>query len=129
MTEHWDKDTAVVRATDRRNIKIMVPSDDDLKVVEKAAEMAEGNALVLGATPELRDICIEHGFNTFAVDMNKHSFERWSPLMKHKGQDTEIIDDWLSMDFPENNFSLVVADSCFFNLPNKDMFEKLLLLQ
>lgn len=49
------------------------PRQNDLKIYEKFLKQAIKNkkdpkALILGATPELRDLCLKHKCETMAID-------------------------------------------------------------
>jgi len=85
-------------------------------------------ALILGATPELRDLCIKNNFNTTVCDINLNMVKAMSSLMKYKGKAKEkiIIGDWLKTDFPKNNFDIILGDASLNQILNNKELKYLL---
>jgi len=78
-------------------------------------------ALVLGATPEFRDLLSECEINTTLIDNNLNSVKAMTSLMKKKVFKEEVvIGNWLKMPFPENSFDFVLSDSAQDNVKFKD---------
>lgn len=79
--------------------------------------------IVLGATPELRDIALEYGCEVVTVDLSLEQILKMTELMKHRNQPNEIIVrcNWLRLaDILKNqNFDLIIGDGCFINLSLK----------
>lgn len=80
------------------------------------SQMVEGSetidALVLGATPELRDIVLSHGHRLTTVDMNEQAMILKSKDMHYQNNPNEtiILDDWLTMNFPDDTFDVILGD-------------------
>lgn len=98
-----------------------------LKVKNSENSNLPKNALILGATPELRDMVLDEGFNCYTVDLSKHMVEKLSLVMKNKDHPKEhiLIKNWLEMDFDEGFFGIIMGDASFLNLATKADNEKL----
>jgi len=86
--------------------------------------------LILGVTPELRDLALKEGFQVVAVDINLDVILKVSRFLKIKNRKKEIIikGNWLEIPFKENYFDLIVGHGSFNNLCPKDhekLFKKL----
>lgn len=76
------------------------------------------SALVLGATPELRDALVESGYKLCSIDINIEMFLAMDGLLKHKSStETLVKANWLDNPFPEGYFDLVVGDAVLPNVP------------
>jgi ubiquinone/menaquinone biosynthesis C-methylase UbiE len=86
-------------------------------------------ALLLGATPELRDLLFELGFEVTLVDINPEMVAAMDMLVKKsKNKERKIIGDWLRMHediLAEEKFDLILGDHIFNHLPFSE-FEKML---
>ncbi len=91
-----------------------------LKSVSEDKELPK-SALILGATPEVRDAAIELGAESTAVDISREMMDKFSSLMEYNGHslDKQIVNNWLEMDFPESYFGIVIGDASFNNLTSK----------
>lgn len=89
----------------------------------------EIHALVLGATPELRDIVLSYGHRLVTIDMDSEHMEEKTHLMHYKNSPLEerIIDNWLNIKFPKDSFDVILGDGVLTALNQKDQ-EKLLKL-
>lgn len=85
-------------------------------------------ALVLGATPELRDMAIDCGMESMAVDISREMMDKFSKLMRNQAHhlDTQAIDDWLDMVFPENSFGIIMGDASLNNLATQQDNKRLI---
>ncbi len=101
------------------------PRKGDLKVYEKFLKLAIKNkkisrVLILGATPELRDLCLKHGCETIAVDVSWMMLVSMNEAMEYKddGNNKSLLYDWLKLDklFRDNSFDAVLADASLNNL-------------
>lgn len=83
--------------------------------------------LVLGATPELRDLPLSMGCQVVAVDFNWDMIGTLSSVMKYKNHKNEIVvkGDWFSMPLEDNNFDVILADASLNNVVAKD-YDRLL---
>jgi len=104
------------------------PRLGDLKIYEKFLKQAIKNkknpkALILGATPELRDLCLKHKCETIAVDVSWHIMVDMHEQMKYKDdlKNKAVLYDWLELDklFKNNYFDVALADASLNNLKVK----------
>ena len=111
------------------------PSLNELKIIEGCLRELKNKrgkdkpeALILGATPEYRDILARLKFNVTLADFNIDSIKSMNLLLKYKGQRNEkiIITNWLKMRLPRNRFDVVLADWSINNLPLFRDYGKLL---
>jgi len=81
-------------------------------------------ALVLGSTPEIRDMLArQNNLQVYVIDVNIGNILAMSELMKNKGaKDKEIWMEanWLNNPLPENYFDLIYGDFVICNI----LFEK-----
>lgn len=74
--------------------------------------------LVLGATPELRDILNQKYFKTHAIDINMEMIISLSNLVEHKNPDEVLVKaNWLENPLQDNYFDVVLGDAVFPNIP------------
>jgi len=104
------------------------PRGKDLKVYEKFLKLAvkdrkNPRVLILGATPELRDLCLRYGCETIAVDVSWMMLVSMNEIMEHKDDENNksFLYNWLKLDklFKENSFDVVLADASLNNLKLK----------
>ncbi len=104
------------------------PRQNDLKIYEKFLKQAIKNkknpkALILGATPELRDLCLKHKCETVAVDVSWNVLVAMHKQMKYKNnpKNKVALYDWLQIDklFKNNYFDVALADASLNNLKTK----------
>jgi SAM-dependent methyltransferase len=75
-------------------------------------------ALVLGATPELRDALADLGYEISSIDINKDMFLAMDQLLKNKDpKEKLIIGNWLENKLPNDFFDVVVGDAVLPNIP------------
>ena len=126
-------DKEIIKARAKRGPGTSSPTPEELKVYEKFFKTAQGSkkkvkVLVLGATPEIRDLSIRLGAETIAVDVSPRLLLTLTNVMKYKDdfKNKFMVGDWLEADkfLPKNSFDIVMADVSLSNLPaknNKDM--------
>lgn len=87
--------------------------------VEGAATV---NTLVLGATPELRDIVLSYNHHLTTVDHDAKMVQAKSRLMHYHNHanETIVISDWLTMRFPDNTFDVILGDGVLTALQQED---------
>ena len=100
------------------------PDKSELRAYKSAFKLikdAPKNALILGATPELRDLAIKHGFKSHAVDLSKDVLKKYSSIMKYKNHkyNIPIVKNWLNMKFKDNFFGIILGDMSLNNLATK----------
>lgn len=76
------------------------------------------HVLILGATPEIRDLVLDYKMNLTILDQSKEMIEKMNSLMKNKNSDLEKIElgNWLSKPFPDDSFDLVLGDGVSNNI-------------
>lgn len=122
------------RGKKENRIPPFAPSENEQEFYKKYLKLILGNkelpkrALILGATPELRDAAIELGIESIAVDISQEMMDKFSSLMEYNGHslDKQIVNNWLEMDFPESYFGVVMGDASFNNLTSREHNSQLL---
>ena len=96
--------------------------------LEKANENKESKkALVLGATPEIRDILKECNYEVTIIDINTEMILAMTSLLKTKNPDEIFVKaNWLDNPLADNYFDVVVGDAILPNIPLKDRTRLLL---
>lgn len=90
------------------------PSQEELSFYEecilKAASKKDIKVLILGVTPELREICAKHKLDVTLVDICQDMFEAMKELMKYKNSKEKfVLANWLDMKF-DTQFDLIIGD-------------------
>lgn len=68
-------------------------------------------ALLLGATPELRDLLYKHKAQVTIVDNNPNMARAMTELLEiSDGKEKIIISNWTDIDFPANHFDIILCD-------------------
>ena len=94
-----------------------IPSKEDLEIYKSFLEDYKGNLLVLGATPQLRDLVFELGFNTYTIDINREMILAMNKLRKYKDEKEIVkIANWLNTPFKNDFFDIIVGDCVLFNI-------------
>jgi len=77
------------------------------------------NVLVLGATPELRDLCIEHNCKTTAISPGKMALQTMTYMMKYKNHpdNISIENNWSNMLISDKIHDLVLTDMALTGNP------------
>ncbi|MFA5993025.1 MAG: class I SAM-dependent methyltransferase [Candidatus Pacearchaeota archaeon] len=106
------------------------PSKEEIDFYEKSILKVSQNkdikVLILGVTPELRDICTKYKLDVTLVDISKDMAEAMENLVKNKNPKEKIvIANWLDMKF-DTKFDLVMGDIVInlFGLEDWDLFLK-----
>ena len=122
-------DMKIVEARSKRGPGTSAPIEEELEIYEEFFKIAIGNKkktrnLVLGGTPELRDLALKYGSETIAVDISPKLLLALTNVMEHKNEDNNkfMIGDWLDMGkfLQRNSFDIILADLSINNIP----FEK-----
>lgn len=100
------------------------PSFNDLRIIENKVksnllkERNRINALVLGSTPEYRDLLFKIGATVTVVDRNREMVEAMKCLRAFDSEEIYCIDDWFDF-LPEhmNEYDLILADYTQGNIP------------
>ena len=116
------------RGVKRNRIPPFAPSKNEISFYKKYILKTVGKknfpprALILGATPELRDAAIKAGLESYAVDVSADMMNKFSALMRFQNHrlNKQIIKDWLKMKFPKNYFGIIIGDASLNNLATRD---------
>lgn len=127
--KEWAGDQAKMRLQDRRQyLGGPSASPEILKIyrllLEKSVQHKKKfRALLLGSTPELRDLVLKLGGELVTVDLSLEMLEKSYEIMKQKKAAIEreiiVIGDWLNNPLADNNFDVVLGDLSFINISRK----------
>lgn len=101
------------------------PTPEELVVYEKWLVQAlggqpSGRVLVLGATPELRDLALKHGCEVTAADISQPMLEAMTAVMElsQSSKNKTLCSDWLELGrkLPARNFDVILADVSLNNV-------------
>ena len=82
-----------------------------LKKVLKEMGRKDFKVLVLGATPEVRDLLAKYRLDATLLDANKIMFKAMSQLIKKKNPRERFVrGNWLKMPLKNSSFDLVISD-------------------
>ena len=102
------------------------PSKYDLEVFEDFIKKKikkygkETKILILGSTPEFRDLASKHKLIPYVVDYNELNNKALALLKKHKGKEFLIKQDWKKLKLKEK-FDLVFGEASITVLKEKDI--------
>lgn len=126
----WSKEMAQAR---KKRRPPTAPSKSEREIYEKFLMRAikgkrNPKALVLGVTPELREMALKNNCKVVSVDISKDMIEEMKDLVRHKYPKKEIIiqGNWLTAPLEKNSFDLVMGDASFNNLPSLGDAKRLL---
>ncbi|MEK7619514.1 MAG: methyltransferase domain-containing protein [Patescibacteria group bacterium] len=76
------------------------------------------DVLVLGATPELRDLTLERGHRVTTVDLSEKILADMTELLKARDDTREmrIVGNWLQLPLPDASIDIVVGDAIGNNI-------------
>src|SRR3989344_5386642 len=94
------------------------PCKEELQVFEKFIKEHK-KVLILGATPELRDLCHKYNLQVSLCDINPVMIKEMSKLIKHKGKERIYIGNWLKIP-TDDTFDLILAEQSMNIVPIKD---------
>lgn len=89
------------------------PSQRDIDIYQTlAGSKLSGRVLLLGATPELRDLIARSGGKITLIDICPEMINAASKFLRYSNPENEnwIIADWCEMPFPSDYFDLVTGD-------------------
>lgn len=98
------------------------PAPQDLKIYKKVVQKHIKNikspkVLILGATPELRDLLYKLKCQVYLCDISKQVIQALTRLRKYKSPEKIIVSDWCDIKTKEK-FDIIVGDITFANLPS-----------
>ena len=96
------------------------------KIKEEILKKGRENVkvLVLGSTPEYRNLCGELEVHCYCFDFSEYNYQYLSQEVKHKPKETFILGNWLDV-VPEGKFDIVLGD-VVLNLIFKEEYPKML---
>jgi len=93
------------------------PSNGDLFIYNLVLQEIKKNnscpqALLIGDSPELRDLLAQNGFSTTVVANNPLAILAMNELLTYRGSKKEkiVIANWQEMDFVPDSFDIVLSD-------------------
>jgi len=101
------------------------PSRAEIEFWEKAVkDILKTNrnprAMVLGVTPEIRNLLAQYKIETICSDISPFMVKAMTLAMdKQNPNEKIVIGDWLRMPFKDNSFDLVLSDSAQDNISLK----------
>ena len=126
--EEWRGKIADQRTSDRS--KYIAAPSSGLGILAKYEELLDKaienkqnlKILVLGATPELRDMVLERGRHLTTLDISQDMLDKTKKCMKYSDHKNEkiILGDWLSSSLPDNHFDIILGDGVSNNIAFKD---------
>jgi hypothetical protein len=104
------------------------PTREVLEVYERwiarTAERPGARMLILGSTPELRDLALAHGLVPVSCDHSRVIWESMTAMMTRRGPEEFLLANWLEI--PENrSYDLVAGDGSLVML-RPDQIEPML---
>lgn len=102
------------------------PSNSDLKFIKQVIISKGKNAkvLMLGATPEYRNICGQLNISVTLIDFSKKNYQYLNREIKNKPKEKFVKGDWLKTVLDEK-FDIILADNVV-NMLKKKKINKLL---
>jgi ubiquinone/menaquinone biosynthesis C-methylase UbiE len=76
-------------------------------------------ALVLGATPAIRDELAKFDIETTLLDINEDMANAMNLLINHKKKEKFVKGNWIKMPFDNNTFDIVMGDLVLGNIESK----------
>jgi len=98
------------------------PAPSDLAFIEKYVKRLDrtsSKALILGCTPEYRDLLMKYRIKTLCADYHPESFHRFRKHMKQEDSSILFETDWREMEF-DGEFDLILGDLAFNMLNFRD---------
>jgi len=102
------------------------PSFGDIDIYQMlAGKKLNGRVLLLGATPELRDLIAQNGGKTTLIDICPEMVGAATKFLNYSNpkNETWIMADWCEMPFSSDYFDLVIGDFMWWllSLPRQEM--------
>lgn len=94
----------------------------ELAIYEKAVKQVKKRhknpkVLILGSTPEFRDLLLKYNIASVCCDINPEVFKALRRLVKRKGREIFIKADWRTFKTPQK-FDLIIGHQVFNMLPH-----------
>ncbi|OGH71092.1 MAG: hypothetical protein A3C90_00530 [Candidatus Magasanikbacteria bacterium RIFCSPHIGHO2_02_FULL_51_14] len=82
------------------------------------ADTERPSALILGATPDLRDLLYEEGVACTVLDCNPDMIEQMTAIRQHcDPNETVVVSDWINNTLPSESFDVILGDFVISNIP------------
>ncbi|MFA7209208.1 MAG: class I SAM-dependent methyltransferase [Parcubacteria group bacterium] len=116
VSEEWGR----VMSPDRPSrYEIEIYEDYIRKIVQKSKKKIK--ALILGATPELRDLLATYDIDVTIVDINSDMIKAMDQLLEYSdGKEKTVVSNWLEIPLESDSFDVVLCDHGVCHIP----FEK-----
>jgi hypothetical protein len=89
--------------------------------IEEISKRDEPQMLILGATPDFRDMAIKRGITPVSADLVPEIFDAMKDWMEEEGEEEFLQCDWLEI--PENRkYDLIIADGALNMLSRNALF-------
>ena len=91
----------------------------ELVEIGKILAAQKGRAMVLGSTPEYRDLALGLGYETTALDINPNMLSGMEELMTQSAgsHNKKVVGDWNAMPFPDASFEYILAEQSLNIVP------------
>jgi len=89
----------------------------DAKIKKKGKKV---KVLILGSTPEFRDIVLKRKLVPYVVDYHKDNYRAMGLLRKYKGKEVHIHQDWRKLKL-KDKFDIVLAEASLNMLKKKEV--------
>lgn len=87
-------------------------------IERKKAEKGNPKMLILGATPEFRDLIHEAGLTAYCVDYSRENYQAMELLKTRAGKEIFFHQNWAEMTIPEK-FDLILAEASLNAVPKE----------
>ncbi|MDP1833475.1 MAG: class I SAM-dependent methyltransferase [Candidatus Moranbacteria bacterium] len=116
ISEEWGR----VMSPDRPSrYEIEIYEDYIQKIVNKSKKKIQ--ALILGATPELRDLLAKYDVDVTIVDINSDMINAMDQLLEYSdGKEKVVVSNWLEIPLRSDSFDVILCDHGVCHIP----FEK-----
>ena len=96
-------------------------------ILDHSSGVVNSKMLVLGVTPELRDLGLSLGFDVTAIEISQEEINLMNQFLKVSDRKNEkvILGNWLDINLPEDSFDVVLGDLSFNSIPFEN-YRKLL---
>lgn len=106
------------------------PCPNQIKIWQKIIKQKakeKPKVLILGATPEFRDICAKYHLETIVCDISQDMIKAMNEITKYKNpKEKKVICNWLEMKFKKGSFNLILSDASLNQILAKNNLKKLL---
>jgi len=128
IANKWKKGGPPARPTPDEIKSIFEPHFKNVSRAVFRNKKRKARVLILGATPELRDLALKCKMITWSIDINPNMMKAMSKLMKHRKKGKIVINNWLTMSriLPKEYFDLIISEQSYNIVPLKkwDKFSK-----